>query len=393
MIKVLILNDELTRGGKERRIAELVKYCKIHYEIIFEIVVIHNKIEYEDIYETGYKIHTLKWSENKTIVSFKRLFAITKSFNPDIIHSWSSMTDVIGLFLKMYTGKKLISSMIARVIPYRSLMDKDYRRALYTFPFVDFITSNTKAGIERYHAPKSKSICIYNGFNFDRSKNLKKAEILKEQHNLENKFVVGMVAAFAERKDQETFIAAALSLLKKFPGKIAFVLIGYGAYEEERKKQSGEHFQKDIIFTGMCKFVEEYINVFNIGVLCTNSEFHGEGISNAILEYMAMGKPVIASEGGGTKEIVDDNITGFLIKPKQPELLEEKIIYFMNNPDKARVMGLQGQQKIRQQFSIEAMCSGFIKIYEKLIGKSIPAIALQSIPEVFFISLYLQWII
>lgn len=377
MIKVLILNDELTRGGKERRIAELVKYCKLHYEIIFEIVVIHDKIEYEDIYETGYKIHTLKWAENKTIDSFKRLFAIAKSFNPDIIHSWSSMTDVIGVSLKMYTHKKLISSMIARVIPYRSLKDKDYRRALYTFPFIDFITSNTKAGLERYHAPKRKSSCIYNGFNFERTNNLQKADILKKQHNLENKFVVGMVAAFAERKDQETFISAALSLLKKYPGKIAFVLIGYGAYEEERRKQSGEHFQNDIIFTGMCNFVEEYINIFNVGVLCTNSEFHGEGISNAILEYMALGKPVIASEGGGTKEIVDDTINGLLIKPKQPELLEEKIIYLMNNPEKARDMGLQGQLKIRQHFSIEAMCSGFIKLYEKLIGTSIPEIALQ----------------
>ena len=377
MIKVLILNDELTRGGKERRIAELVKYCKLHYEIIFEIVVIHDKIEYEDIYETGYKIHTLKWAENKTIDSFKRLFAIAKSFNPDIIHSWSSMTDVIGVSLKMYTHKKLISSMIARVIPYRSLKDKDYRRALYTFPFIDFITSNTKAGLERYHAPKRKSSCIYNGFNFERSNNLQKADILKKQHNLENKFVVGMVAAFAERKDQETFISAALSLLKKYPGKIAFVLIGYGANEEERRKQSGEHFQTDIIFTGMCNFVEEYINIFNVGVLCTNSKFHGEGISNAILEYMAMGKPVIASEGGGTKEIVDDTINGLLIKPKQPELLEEKIIYLMNNPEKARDMGLQGQLKIRQHFSIEAMCSGFIKLYEKLIGTSIPEIALQ----------------
>ena len=375
-MKVLILNDELTRGGKERRIAELVKYCKLHYEIIFEIVIIHDKIEYEDIYETGYKIHTLKWAENSSIVSLKTLFAITKAFNPDVIHSWSSMTDVLGLFLKIYTRKKLISSMIARVIPYRSLKDKDYRRALYTFPFIDFITSNTKAGIDRYHAPKRKSICIYNGFNFERSKNLTKAETLKKQHNLENKFVVGMVAAFAERKDQETFISAAISLLKKFPGKIAFVLIGYGAYEEDRRKQSGGHFQKDIIFTGVCNYVEEYINLFDIGVLCTNSEFHGEGISNAILEYMAMGKPVIASEGGGTREIVDDNVNGFLITPKQPELLEEKIIYLMNNPEKARDMGLQGQQKIRQHFSIEAMCSGFIKIYEKLIGKSITKISL-----------------
>jgi glycosyltransferase involved in cell wall biosynthesis len=374
MIKVLILNDQLSRGGKERRIAELLKYCKVHYDIIFEIVIIHGKVEYEDIYETGYKLHTLNWSENKITNNFKRVLKITNSFNPDIIHSWSSMTDVIGLFLKFYSRKKLISSMIAKVIPYKSLLDKDYRRALYTFPFMDFITSNTKAGIERYRAPKSKSACIYNGFNFERSKNLHRADELKKLHNLENKFVVGMVAAFAKRKDQETFITAAISLLKSYPGKIAFILVGYGDYENERIKQSGEHFQKDIIFTGICNFVEEYVNIFDVGVLCTNSSIHGEGISNAILEYMAFAKPVIATDGGGTREILDENSTGYLIKSKLPQLLEDKIIYIMNNPVEAIEMGLKGQQKIKEHFSIEAMCSGFVKIYEKLISKPIPEI-------------------
>lgn len=381
MIKVLILNDQLTRGGKERRIAELVKYCKYHYNIIFEIVVIHDKIEYEDILETGYKVHALKWAEHGALDNMKRLVAITRAFNPDVIHSWSSMTDVIGVFLKFYTGKKLISSMIARVIPYRSLKDKDYLRALYTFPFMDFITSNTKAGIERYHAPRSKSLCIYNGFNFERSKNLHRADALIRQHKLGNKFVVGMVAAFAERKDQETFITAALSLLNKMPGKFAFILVGYGPYEQARIGQSGRHFQDDIIFTGMCSFVEEYINIFDVGVLCTNSAFHGEGISNSILEYMAMAKPVIATDGLGTKEIVDDNVTGFLVPPKLPQLVEDKILYIMNNPEEARQMGLNGQQKVREHFSISAMCSSFIKVYEKLTGRPVAEISAKKYAE------------
>ena len=273
--------------------------------------------------------------------------------------------------------------MIAKVIPYKTLLDKDYRRALYTFPFMDFITSNTKAGIERYNAPKSKSACIYNGFNFERSKNLHRAVELKKLHNLENKFVVGMVAAFAKRKDQETFITAALSLLKLYPGKIAFILVGHGDYENERIKQSGEHFQKDIIFTGICNFVEEYVNIFDVGVLCTNSSIHGEGISNAILEYMAFAKPVIATDGGGTREIIDDDLTGYLIKPKLPRLLEDKIIYIINNPNEAREMGLKGQQKIKEHFSIEAMCSAFIKIYENLISKPIPEIVTEKNTIVF----------
>ena len=370
MIKVLLLNDQLTRGGKERRIVELVKYCKQHYDIVFEIVVIHQYVGYPDVYDTGYNVHLLNWTENKKSDSLKKIWSIYKSFQPDIIHSWSSMTDVIGLLLKFATRKKFISSMIARAVPYRTLKDKEYRRSKIVFPFADVITANTNAGIVSYNAPRSKSVCIYNGFNFDRIKDLPDTNILKKQHNIENKFVVGMVAAFAERKDYETLITAAISLIKKFPGKIAFILIGYGVDQGIRMEQAGDYAQRDIIFTGLCHTVEEYISIFDVGVLCTNSDVHGEGISNSILEYMAIGKPVIATEGGGTNEIVVHNETGFLIKPKQPQLLEEAIIHVMNNPGEAKAMGLKGRQRIREHFSIEAMCSSFNDIYTKLAPKS-----------------------
>lgn len=370
MIKVLLLNDQLTRGGKERRIVELVKYCKQHYNIVFEIVVIHQYVGYPDIYETGFNVHLLNWTENKTTVNLKKIWSIYKNFQPDIIHSWSSMTDVIGLFLKFATRKKFISSMIARAVPYRSLKDKEYRRSKIVFPFANVITANTNAGISSYNAPRSKSVCIYNGFNFDRIKELGDASILKNQHHLENKFIVGMVAAFAERKDYETVITAAISLLQKFPGKIAFILIGYGVDQEIRMKQAGEYAQRDIIFTGLCQTVEEYVNIFDVGILCTNSDVHGEGISNSILEYMALGKPVIATEGGGTNEIVVHNETGLLIKPKQPTILEEAITYVMNNPGEAKAMGLKGRQRIREHFSIEAMCESFHNIYARLASKA-----------------------
>ncbi|HMO60625.1 MAG TPA: glycosyltransferase family 4 protein [Ferruginibacter sp.] len=377
MTKVLLLNDQLTRGGKERRIAELVKYCKKHYNITFEIVIMHDVVEYEDIYETGFKVHVIDWSKSGFIQNFKKILAIAKAFKPDVIHSWSSMTDVLGVLLKFYLRKKLISSMIARVIPRRSLKDKDYRRALYTFPFTDYITSNTEAGIDRYHAPRKKSRCIYNGFNFERIQHLHRADELIHKHNLQDKYIVGMVAAFAERKDQESYIKAAQILLEQYPGRFAFLLIGYGPYQERCEKLAGTYFQQGIYFTGRCDYVEEYINIFNTGVLCTNSDAHGEGVSNSILEYMALGKPVIATDGEGTREIMIDAETGFIIAPKQPQVVADKILWLANNPAAANEMGQKGQQRIREHFSIESMCSSFINIYEQLTRQTIEPVSTE----------------
>ena len=62
------------------------------------------------------------------------------------------------------------------------------------------------------------------------------------------------------------------------------------------------HLKDKIIFLGKIANVENIINIFDIGILITNSKVHGEGVSNSIIEYMALGKPVIATRGGGTDQ-------------------------------------------------------------------------------------------
>jgi glycosyltransferase involved in cell wall biosynthesis len=365
--RILILNDQLTRGGKERRIVELVRYCQQRYtNVIFELVIIHSHVEYDEVYDTGYKVHLLYWAKNGALSSMKKIFRITKEFKPDIIHSWSSMTDVIALLLKAYTGKKFFTSTIARTLPRKTLLDKDYRRSLIVFHFANAITSNTEAGIDSYGAPRIKSTCIYNGFNFERINNLHRASEIIQQHQLDGKCVVGNVSGFFPRKDHETFIKAAISLIEKYPGRFVFILIGYGPLQEDRMKQAGKYFGKEIIFTGICNEVEEYVNVFDIGVLCTNGDVHGEGISNSIMEYMALGKPVVATEGGGTNEIVIDTITGFLAKNKNAADLEQKILYLADHPEEAKLMGAKGRARVERYFSIEAMCKSFMHIYHEL---------------------------
>lgn len=366
MIKVLILNDALIKGGKERRIVELLKYSKQHFNISFEIIFMFKNVDFPEIYDTQFPIHIINWSNKKFNEGFKKILEITKSFEPDIIHSWSSMTDIVSIVLKLYTKKSFISSMIAEVIPSKSYKNKDYLRSKISFKFADFITSNTEAGLLSYNAPVKKSVCIYNGFNYERIKHLENTEVLKHKLCLQNKFIVGMVAAFAIRKDFETVIEAAISILKKKPGKIVFLLIGSGPLLEHIISLAGEHAQKDIIFTGMINNVEEYINIFNVGILCTNSSLHGEGISNSIMEYMALAKPVIATEGGGTGEIVLDLKTGYLIPNKDSAILEEKIIEIINNPAQATRMGLLGRERIKKYFTIDSMCKNFYDLYMKL---------------------------
>jgi glycosyltransferase involved in cell wall biosynthesis len=116
-----------------------------------------------------------------------------------------------------------------------------------------------------------------------------------------------------------------------------------------------------------CSRPEPIIGKCQIGVLATNQATHGEGISNAILECMALGKPVIASENGGNPEVVIDNRTGFLVPPGNSQAISEKLIYLLKNPEIAINMGQQGKTFVNGRFSLAKMEENYIRLYQDFV--------------------------
>ena len=177
-----------------------------------------------------------------------------------------------------------------------------------TFPFSDRIIANTFAGLEAYKAPKNRSLVIYNGFDFKRIENLTKANILRHKLQISTKYIVGMVASFTDKKDYTSYIKAANRVLEN-ENEITFLCIGSGDSSNFEKEIPTKNKNR-ILFLGSREDIESIMQLCDIGVLTTN-EWHGEGISNAILEFSALSKPVIATSGGGTTEIIEDHVNGF----------------------------------------------------------------------------------
>ena len=144
---------------------------------------------------------------------------------------------------------------------------------------------------------------------------------------------------------------------------------GGGGLEFDRIEKLAGGNEK-IILTGNRDDVESIVNTFDVGILLTNLERHGEGISNSIMEYMALGKPVIATTGGGTPEIVADGETGYLIPFRSPGMLAEKIEYLLDNEEIRKSMGMKGKERILREFSIDSMIEGHVSLYRFLTGKS-----------------------
>jgi glycosyltransferase involved in cell wall biosynthesis len=323
-------------------------------------------IQYEGLDELPFKIIVLKRYIKKDPTIISRLKEIIRLFNPDIIHTWGGMASVYAIPLGKLMGKRTVNGMVTNSTKF-SVFSENWNRSKLTFPFSDVILANSYAGLNSYNVKKSKGVVVYNGFNADRLNLIKSQKEIKEKFKLESPFIIGMVGALHDRKDYKTFILAAKYILQK-RNDVIFLIVGDGPNAEKCKELAGEDLGKGIIFLGNQKDVESIVNVFHIGVLTTNQTIHGEGISNAIMEYMALGKCVIATNGGGNLEIIKNEITGYLINQSAEMELTNAIDFLLNNPQKLKEMGNEGKKRIKEVFSYEQMINGTLNVYLRLLN-------------------------
>lgn len=367
-IKIIFFIDNLLAGGKERRFTELLKGLKEDDQIEFEIVVMSKEIYYKEIFDLKVKIHYLIRNSKYDLTVFRKFYTICKNYKPDIIHCWASISAVIAIPTCKILKIKLLNGMVIDTPVKRNFTNKYWLQAKISFPFSDKIIGNSNAGLKAYGAPTTRSICIHNGMDFNRFQNLKNQADLKREifGNKEPDFIVGMVARFESRKDYKTLIKAAINLHSLYKN-MHFILVGEGTELEEMKETVPLPSQDNIIFLGGRTDVESVVNLFDVGVLLTNAQVHGEGISNSIIEYMALRKPVIATSGGGTNEVIDNNVNGYLIHSGNYSQLESSIQQLVENPDIRERFGNAGFQMARERFDSKIVTKKYSSLYREFI--------------------------
>jgi glycosyltransferase involved in cell wall biosynthesis len=361
-MKILFFTDTLDVGGKERRLTELMKALIMKADIEFELVIMSKDIHYKEVLNLGITIHYIIRKTKNDISVFYRFYELCRNYRPDIVHCWDSMTAIYLVPTCKLLHIKLVNGMVVDSPVRRNILNKYWLRARLSFPFSNIIVGNSKSGLIAYKAPVNKSVVIYNGFNFCRIENLLSKETIRMQIKTESKYLIGMVASFSEYKDYLTFFKAAGLVLKK-RNDITFLAIGNNTDSVGSRNlidnENIDHFR----LLGRKFGIESFINALDICILSTFTE----GISNSILEYMALSKPVIATHGGGTNEIVVDQNTGFLISPSNPEELAEKIEILLNNDKLREKMGRAGNKWINKNFTIDLMTNKYIELYRNIL--------------------------
>jgi len=128
------------------------------------------------------------------------------------------------------------------------------------------------------------------------------------------------------------------------------------------------HLENRVHFTGLVKPEEIPLltAAMDIGVHTSLRE----GLPRAVVQILASGKPVIAFDIDGAREVIEDGVNGFLVPPEDEINLEKKLRFLIENPDICKKMGLKGKQKVFQEFSVEKMVAEIERLYFNILGKS-----------------------
>lgn len=367
MIKVVHIIENLISGGKERRLVELLKGSLNSPDVENYLLVLSDEIHYKEVLDMKYMI--VSRSENSEMQCLFKSYSYIKKINPDIIHSWGGLASAFASVISFLQRRKFVNGMVTAASDKFPLKTVLYSK--FSFPFSDLIVSNSLAGLDAFRVPKNKRRHVYNGFNNKRLENLKSKEEILERFSIKTQYVIGMVANVTAHKDYDTYLEAASKILNQ-RNDVTFLCIGKDRSLGAKQGTTIEDYRRaypseKIIFTGMQNDIESISNILDIGVLITHN--HGEGISNSILEYMALGKPVIATDKGGTVELVERDKNGFLIGYENPEDLVKSIQTLLDDPALREKMGKRSKEIVKEKFSIENMVQRTIEIYISLMEK------------------------
>lgn len=354
-LRILHIITSLERGGKERQLSTIYKYTDREQYPTKIIYFKRSQNSYAEEYEMGDDaIHIERESFLKT---YRKIAACTESFRPDIIYSWGITESLFGLALNLIRGITFINGSIRHGIRLRK--PSHYYR-MFLLQLSPNVVANSRAGLKANKI--SKGYVLYNGIDevFSGEITGKAREIKKDLFGEDsNAPVLISVANLVPYKDYFTVLGA-LEKVVNWGYDFRYVVIGKGPLEQRiREEIVNKGLSDRVRLVGKVANVSDYLAMSDIFIHSSR----GEGCSNAILEAMERGLPVIATRVGGTPEIVTDE-NAYLFGYGNVQDLAGKIKKLLSESELREEMGKSSLRIARERFSPHQMISDYYRILE-----------------------------
>jgi len=364
-------------GGTERHLYSLVKHLDPQ-RFVCGVVAFDLGAEYAEALQ---RLNVPVWSVplpriyglNATRQIF-RLRRIIRSRKIHIVQTYHAKADTYGVVAAKLAGaKRTISSR-------RDTGDRKppaYRRLsrITNRLFDRFITVCDAVGRrvkETENVAREKQQTIHNGLDlelFDAG-SVSDSDLSRLRGELglaAGDFVVGMVANFRPEKSFDVFLDAVRRARASIPNLKALA-IGHGPTLPGCEELVARWGLRDVVaFPGRLNDVRTHVALMDVACLTPSSN---EGFSNAILEKMAMEKPLVVTDIGGNAEAVADGVNGFVVPPNDSERIGTAIVELHRHPAKRREMGRESRKRVERLFTMDRMIRAHERLYEEIMETS-----------------------
>ncbi|MCX5700368.1 MAG: glycosyltransferase [Candidatus Omnitrophica bacterium] len=375
-INILYLHEASEVAGAENSLINLTaKLSRLEFNPIF--ILPKDGPLCTELKKLGVEVNFISFPKIRelrgVLKSIKHIFQLINKKGIDIIHSNSIRTHIYGAIAAKL--KKIPIIWHQRNLITDEKIDLD--RLLSFMP--DKIICNSFAIARRFLRRKSlpcKVAVIHNGVDTDKFNSVIDGKSIRNEFGIkDDEFVIGIASRFNFMKGHETFFQAAKIILNKknvFRENLRFLVVGSSVFNEDKPREDYLKrlikelgIEDRVIFTGLRSDMPKAYASMDIFVLATEAEACGR----VILEAMASGKPVIATDSGGSPEMVKDGVSGILFKPHDSNELAEKLLFLIENKDLAKKMGSNGVRIIQESFRIEDNVKKTEVIYHELMQK------------------------
>ena len=292
-----------------------------------------------------------------------RVYRLLKDRGIHLMHSHEFATNVYASLLSRVTGIPVVTTAHGK----NYYGDKWRRRLAYRFVARQSVMVAVSNDLKRFLAqrvgiPPGRIRVVHNGIDLSRYKAQQSCHAVRAELGISaSQRVIGTVGNLFAIKGQTYLLRACKALASTYPN---FVLLVAGEGEQLgalKKEASDIGIAGNVKFLGFRNDVPALLQSMEVFVFPSLSE----GLPLSLLEALALQKPVVATNVGGIPEIVEDGVTGYLVPPRNPEALVDKILLLLHNPQIAANMGRAGRKKVEEDFGLEQMVLKYQSLYDK----------------------------
>ena len=359
-LRIVHVVHSFRTGGMERGIANIIRNASADMEHI--ILCLSTSGQTERLLPEKIPVIELHKAPGNSLRFLLKLARTLKSLNPSVVHTrnWGGVDTILAARLvgiravvqgehgwvhddpEGLNVKRLrVRRVLGRWVREYTCVSRHLERWLLDIVQVKGRVSQIYNGVDAQEfAPRSEG-----------------TEIRRKLGIAESAFVAGVVGRLVPIKNHTVLFQAFRELVKE-RSDAYLVVVGDGP---ERERLEALKF-KNIILLGDRSDVSAILQAFDVFVLASQNE----GISNTILEAMATGLPVIATNVGGNPELVEDGVTGTLVPPNDPPALSLALLRYSADPNVCKLQGAQGHRRVLDSFSMQGMVDGYEAVYRRV---------------------------